>query len=203
MAHYKAGQTLTRKHRMEIGEAPARYSMPAIALHWVTALLIVCGFGLGLSMVGLPISRQKLQWYAWHKWIGISVWLLTCARLAWRFGHRGPEMPPMPEWQRHSAVIVHVLLYVLLLVIPVSGWLYSSATGVQVVYLGLVPLPDLVARDRDLGDVLRTVHETLNFTLLAMVCLHAVAALKHHFIDRDTVLTRMLPARTEKMTGKD
>ena len=172
--------------------------MPAIALHWLAALLIVCGFGLGLSMVGLPISRQKLQWYAWHKWIGITVWLLTCARLVWRLGHPGPAMPPMPEWQRRSAVIVHVLLYVLLLVIPVSGWLHSSATGVQVVYLGLVPLPDLVARDRDLGNVLRTVHETLNFTLLAVVCLHTVAALKHHFVDRDTVLTRMLPVRTRK-----
>ncbi|MEO8739714.1 MAG: cytochrome b [Casimicrobiaceae bacterium] len=191
---------------METGEVADRYGMPAIALHWLTALLIVCGFSLGLSMVGLPISRQKLQWYAWHKWIGITIWLLTCVRLAWRLGHPAPPLPPMPAWQRRAAALSHGLLYVLLLCIPVSGWLYSSATGVQVVYLGLVPLPDLVARDRDLGRVLRTVHETLNFTLLAVVCLHAAAALKHHFVDRDTVLSRMLPARKGKtdwkMTGK-
>ncbi len=183
---------------MELEPTHQRYSAMAIALHWLTAAMVVAGFTLGLSMIGLPLSRQKLQWYAWHKWIGITVWLLTCARLAWRLGHPGPAMPPMPEWQRRVAVLVHVLLYVLLLLIPVSGWLHSSATGVQVVYLGLVPLPDLVARDRELGDVLRTVHVTLNFTLLAVVCLHTVAALKHHFVDRDTVLTRILPVRTRK-----
>jgi cytochrome b561 len=195
MAHYKTGPTLSDMHRMDSSEVLDRYGMPAIALHWLTALLIVCGFTLGLSMVGLPLSRQKLQWYAWHKWIGITIWLLTCARLAWRLGHPAPVAPPMPAWQHRAAVIAQVLLYVLLLVIPLSGWLYSSATGVQVVYLGLVPLPDLVARDRELGNVLQSVHVTLNFILLAVVCLHAAAALKHHFVDRDTVLTRMLPAR--------
>jgi cytochrome b561 len=94
-------------------------------------------------------------------------------------------------------MVSHVLLYVFLLVIPVSGWLYSSATGVQVVYLGLIPLPDLVARDRELGNVLKAIHVTLNFTLLALVCVHAAAAFKHHFVDRDAVLARMLP-----LTGK-
>jgi cytochrome b561 len=187
---------------METGELPARYGMPAIVLHWLTALLIVCGFTLGLTMVGLPFSRQKLQWYAWHKWIGITIWLLTCARLAWRLGHPAPTLPPMPAWQRRASGVSHVLLYGLLLCIPVSGWLYSSATGVQVVYLGLVPLPDLVPRDRALGRTLRTVHETLNFTLLAVVCLHIAAALKHHYIDRDKVLSRMLPARMGKTTTK-
>jgi cytochrome b561 len=108
----------------------------------------------------------------------------------------------MAAWQLRAAAVSHALLYGLLLVIPISGWLHSSATGVQVVYLGLVPLPDLVARDRELGKVLQTVHETLNFTLLAVVCLHVAAALKHHFVDRDTVLTRMLPAGTGKMTTK-
>ena len=79
---------------MNNGEAANRYGMPAIALHWGTALLIVCGFTLGLSMVGLPISRQKLQWYAWHKWIGITIWLLTCARLAWRLTQDLEINPP-------------------------------------------------------------------------------------------------------------
>jgi len=175
--------------------APQRYGTTAIALHWLTAVLIVCGFTLGLSMVDLPLSRQKLQWYAWHKWIGITVFLLTCARVAWRWVHPPPPLLPMPAWQLHAAHISHVGLYLLLIVIPISGWIYSSSTGIQVVYLGILPLPDLVAKDRDLAHLLRLVHVTLNFTLLTVVCVHVAAALKHHFHDRDTVLTRMLPSR--------
>ena len=172
-----------------------RYGNGAIALHWISALLIVAGATLGLSMVDLPFSRQKLQWYAWHKWIGITVWLLTCGRLAWRIGHSPPPLPTMPDWQRAAATASHALLYVMLLAIPLSGWIYSSATGVQVVYLGLVPLPDLVAKDRALASNLRTIHVGLNFTLLVLVCLHGAAALKHQFVDRDGLLTRMLPYR--------
>jgi cytochrome b561 len=175
-----------------------RYGTTAIVLHWLTAVLIVCGFTLGLSMVGLPISRQKLQWYAWHKWIGVTVFLLTCGRLAWRLWHPAPALPPMPAWQARAAAVSHRALYVLLLAIPLSGWSFSSASGVQVVYLGLVPLPDLLPKDRQTAAVLLTVHQTLNFTLLALVCLHAAAALKHHFIDRDAVLARMLPPAGKK-----
>jgi cytochrome b561 len=99
----------------------------------------------------------------------------------------------MPPWQQRAAAATHALMYALLVVIPLSGWLYSSAAGVQVVYLGLLPLPDLVAKDKAMADMLRGLHITLNFTLLALVCVHAVAALKHHFVDRDAVLTQMLP----------
>jgi len=182
--------------------APARYTSTAIVLHWLIAVLIVGGFTLGLSMVGLPLSRQKLQWYAWHKWIGITVFLLSCARVAWRWTHAPPPPPPMPSWQVRAAALSHGLLYVLLLVIPISGWLYSSATGVQVVYLGLVPLPDLVPKDKALAAVLQTCHVGLNFTLLTLVCLHAAAALHHHFIGRDTVLRRMLPAAPPRSSSK-
>jgi cytochrome b561 len=176
-----------------------RYTTTAIALHWLIAILIVGGFTLGLSMVGLPLSRQKLQWYAWHKWIGITVFLLSCARLAWRWRHPPPAHPPtMPPWQVGAARFAHGLLYALLLVIPLTGWLYSSATGVQVVYLGLVPLPDLLPKDKALAAFLRTCHVSLNFTLLALVCIHVAAALKHHFLDGDSVLTRMLPAALAK-----
>ena len=178
---------------MDIDPTNTRYGGAAIALHWLTALLIVAGFTLGLSMVGLPLSREKVQWYAWHKWIGITVWLLTCGRLAWRWTHSAPPMELMPRWQQRAAIITHALMYALLVVIPLSGWLYSSATGVQVVYLSLLPLPDLVPKDKAMADVLRSVHVTLNFTLLALVCIHVAAALKHHFVDRDAVLTRMLP----------
>ena len=191
-----ASESVSEGHPDKLAEQNSettRYSAAAIVLHWLTALLVVAGFTLGLSMVGLPLSRQKLQWYAWHKWIGITIWLLTWGRLAWRWRHRAPPMELMPAWQQRAAVATHALLYALLVAIPLSGWLYSSATGVQVVYLGLLPLPDLVPKDKAMADVLRGVHVTLNFTLLALVCIHGAAALKHHFVDRDAVLIRMLP----------
>ncbi|HEY7787091.1 MAG TPA: cytochrome b [Casimicrobiaceae bacterium] len=170
-----------------------RYNHGAIALHWITAALIVANLLLGLSMVALPISPRKLQWYLVHKSIGVTIFLLTSLRLAWRAVHPHPQPVPMPAWQRRSAVAAHALLYLLLLVIPISGWLYSSATGVQVVYLGVIPLPNLVAKDKALGDALLIVHITLNSALFAVVCIHVAAAIRHHFVDRDAVLARMLP----------
>ncbi len=170
-----------------------RYSGVAIALHWLTTALVVANLSLGLSMVPLPISPLKLQWYMLHKWIGITVFLLIWARLGWRWRHPAPAAVPMPLWQRRAAAVTHTVLYVLLLVIPVSGWLYSSATGVQVVYLGVVALPDIVPRDKALAGILKVVHVVLNSVMFALVCVHAAAALKHHFVDRDAVLGRMLP----------
>jgi len=175
-----------------------RYGNTAIALHWLSAALIVANLALGLSMVPLPITPLKLHWYLWHKWIGITVFLLTCARLAWRWAHPAPPPVEMAEWQRRAAALSHMLLYVLLLLIPISGWLYSSSTGVQVVYLGVLPLPDLVPNDKPLAHVLRGVHVGLNFLLFVLVCVHTAAALKHHFVDRDTALGRMLPGLRPK-----
>jgi cytochrome b561 len=183
---------------MATSEADRRYSGAAIALHWLTAVLIVANLLLGLSMVPLPITPRKLYLYAYHKWIGITVFLLTCLRLAWRSTHPAPPPVAMPEWQRRAALASHVLLYVLLLTIPVSGWLYSSATGVQVVYLGLIPLPDLVPDDKALAAVLKGVHVSLNFALFVLVCAHSAAALKHHFVDRDAALIRILPRAWSK-----
>jgi len=170
-----------------------RYNRAAIALHWITALLIVGNLLLGVSMVQLPISPRKLHWYLWHKSIGGTVFVLTSLRLAWRALRPHPQPVAMPAWQRRASIVSHVMLYVLPLVIPVSGWLYSSATGVQVVYLGMIPLPNLLAEDKALADTLRLVHVGLNTLLLGVVCVHVAAALKHHFGDRDTVLARMLP----------
>ena len=182
-------------HESRVGEAEKAvtmsetYNRGAIALHWATAALVVANLLLGLSMVGLPISPRKLQWYLVHKSIGTTIFLLTSLRVAWRVLHPPPAPIPMPRWQRRFAA----LLYVLLFAIPISGWLYSSATGVQVVYLGLLPLPDLVGRDRALGDDLRLVHVGLNALLFAVLTVHVAATVKHHVIDRDAVLSRMLP----------
>jgi cytochrome b561 len=191
-------QRVVRQPTLE--DASERYSGAAIALHWLTAVLIVTNLLLGLSMVALPISPRKLEWFLVHKSIGITVFLVTFARLAWRWYRPAPPPVAMPDWQRRSAAAAHALLYVLLVVIPISGWVYSSATGVQVVYLGLVPLPDLVPKDKALAGALRTTHVTLNFALFALLCVHVAAALKHHFGDRDAVLARMLPIVKPKET---
>lgn len=168
-----------------------RYSPPQAWLHWLSALLVFAGIALGLSMVDLPLSPQKLRWYSWHKWLGLTVFLFTLVRLSLRLGVGAPAPVAMPAWQRRTATVVHVLLYLFLLAIPMSGWLYSSASGVPVVYLGWLPLPDLVAPDKPLAESLRLVHKTLNYTMFILLTGHVAGALKHQFVDRDGLIGRM------------
>jgi cytochrome b561 len=181
----------------QAARVPGAYSRTAIALHWLVAALIVVAFALGLYMVELKLSPTKLQLYSWHKWLGVTIWLLVVVRLIWRATHRPPPLPAMPRWQSLAATATHWLLYALVLVIPISGWLFSSASGFPVVYLGKVQLPDLVGKDKQLAEVLQEVHETLNWIMLAVVVVHVVAAVKHHLVDRDPVLHRMLPLLPE------
>ncbi|BCB26502.1 cytochrome b [Sulfurimicrobium lacus] len=173
---------------------PARYTNTAIGLHWLIALIIFATFPLGLVMGDMETSPLKLKLFSYHKWIGVTIFLLAVGRLAWRAGHTPPPLPDtMPPWQRRAANGLHHMLYLLLFAIPLSGWLMSSAEGFQTVYFGVLPLPDLIGKNKLLGDVLSDVHETLNYIMLALVVLHIGAALKHHFIDRDDILARMLP----------
>ncbi|SAL75946.1 cytochrome b [Caballeronia telluris] len=172
-----------------------RYSGTAIGLHWLIALLIVGGFWLGWIMTDIPgFTPTKLKYFSWHKWIGVTVFVLAAVRVLWRINHRAPAMPDgMANWQKGAAHVTHVLLYLLMLVIPISGYFYSSAAGIQVVYLGLLPLPTIIGPDQALKGTLRLVHVWLNYALLALVVMHVLAALKHHFVDRDGLLGRMLP----------
>ena len=115
-------------------------------------------------------------------------------RLAWRLFHSAPPLPAtMRPWERHVAGIAHALLYLLMLAVPISGWIMSSAAGIPVVYFGVLQLPDLVEKNKALFELMKIVHYAFNKTLLALVLLHVAAALKHHYVDRDDVLTRMLP----------
>ncbi len=178
--------------------AAMRYSTPAIVLHWLVALLIFVTFPLGLYMADLPLSPDKLKLISYHKWIGVTVFMLAGLRVVWRFTHATPPLPAsVADWQRRASAIVHGLLYLLILVIPLSGWLMSSAKGIPTVWFGVLPLPDLIGKDKALGNLLQEVHETLNFTLLALVVLHVAAALQHHFIERQPFLQRMGWGRTK------
>jgi Cytochrome B561 len=174
--------------------ATTGYTRTAIGLHWLVAVAIVGIFSLGLYMHELPLSPDKLKLYSWHKWAGVSIFLLVLLRIVWRLSHRPPAPPAgMPAWQRQAAEGVHLLLYALMLAVPISGWLMSSAKGVPTVWFGVLPLPDLLEKNKELGDLLAAVHKTLNLGMAGLVLVHAGAALKHHLIDRDEVLVRMLP----------
>lgn len=173
-----------------------RYTSTAIALHWLIGIMILISFAVGFYMSGLKFSPEKLKLYNWHKWAGVTIFTLVLIRCVWRLTHAVPPPPAgMPAWQHRVAEATHYVLYALMIVIPLSGWLMSSAKGFQTVYFGVVPLPDLVSKSEDLGNTLQLIHKSLNYTMIGMVVLHAAAALKHHFIDKDEVLRRMLPGR--------
>ena len=170
------------------------YTRTAITLHWLIALLICAAFPLGLYMHDLPLSPHKLRMYSYHKWIGVTVFLFAVVRLSWRISHRPPALPDsMANWEKSVAHAMHFALYALIFLAPLSGWLMSSAKGFQTVWFGMLPLPDLVGKDKELGNTLQEVHEALNFLMLGLMLAHAGAALKHHVIERDDVLARMLP----------
>ena len=172
-----------------------RWHPVSIALHWVLALMIVGSLGVGLYMTGLPFSPLRLQLYNWHKWAGVTILALSALRLLWRLTHRPPADAPMPRWQRSAAHVAHGALYLLFFAVPLAGWAYSSAAGFPVVLFGVLPLPDFVGADRELSESLKPLHRMLAYTLAAVVVLHVAGALRHHFIDRDGLLLRMMPAR--------
>ncbi|NMG28987.1 cytochrome b [Aromatoleum evansii] len=174
--------------------ASNKYSKPAVIVHWMVAILVLVALPLGYYMTDLSLSPRKLQLISWHKWIGFTVLLLLIPRLFLRLTRPVPApVDTMPGWQRAVASLTHVVLYVLIIAVPLTGWLMSSAKGFPVVYLGLIPLPDLVGKDEALGDLLKSAHEVLTSGLLILVGLHIAAALKHHIIDRDETLVRMVP----------
>lgn len=171
-----------------------RYTATAIVLHWLMALLIFVVFPLGLYMTGLTLSPTKLQLYSYHKWLGVTLLVLALLRILWRVAHRPPQLD-LPVWQKRLSDAVHMLLYALLIAIPMSGWLMSSAKGFQTVWLGIVPLPDLIEKDKELGHLLAEIHANWSYLLLVVVALHIAAALKHRYIDRDEIMGRMFFGR--------
>ena len=173
-----------------------RYTAPARLLHWLMAALLIGLLALGFYMSDLPLSPEKLQFYSWHKWAGVTAFLLVLVRLAWRVTHIPPALPAsMPKLMQFAAHAGHLLLYVLMIAIPLSGWLMSSAKGFQTVWFGVLPIPDLIGKDKATGDLLQQVHMILNLILVLTLAGHIGAALKHHFIDKDDILKRMLPTR--------
>ena len=172
-----------------------RYTNTAILFHWLIALLIIGAFTMGLVMTDMPgITPTKLKYYSWHKWTGVTILTLATLRLLWRLAHPAPPYPgSMTPLQTRAANALHSLLYVLMFAVPLSGYFYSLASGIPVVWFGLIKLPVLIDASPALKPVFKALHFWLNMLLATLVAGHVGAALKHQFMDRDGLLKRMLP----------
>ena len=185
---------------MNTAIASNRYNGFSIALHWLLALALVGIFSVGLYMADLPFSPQRLKLYNWHKWAGITILMLSALRLIWRLSHKPPALPQsvtlgMPSWQMQAYHATHGLMYALFFIVPLVGWAYSSAAGFPIVLFGVLPLPDFVSASKPLAEMIKPWHQYSAFALAGLVLLHVAAALKHHFIDKDGLLQRMLPGK--------
>jgi cytochrome b561 len=170
-----------------------RWGAAAKLFHWLTALLIVTTGTIGLLMGDMKPSMNKISVFALHKSIGLTVLALFALRLLWRLIDRRPRDQPAPRWQQWAAHATHGVLYLLIAAIPLSGWLFNSLHGYPLQWFKQFNVPALADKNEAAADVALVVHETLFWTLVAVLVFHVGAALKHHLLDRDNVLRRMLP----------
>ncbi len=181
---------------MALRNTPARWGGVAQALHWGMAGLILAMFALGLAAANWPLSPAKLELFWWHKSLGMLILALVLVRLLWRLTGPVPAPPPgTTPLERWAAAAAHGALYLLMVLMPVSGWVINSAAGFPFEVFGLVPLPSIVPKDPDLQGTAEAVHGALFLVLAALVVVHVAAALRHHRVRGNNVLRRMLPGR--------
>lgn len=181
---------------MTSGAESSRYSAIAILLHWAIAALIIVNLALGIGHDAFGRASMPTV-MGIHKSIGFTVLVLSLARLAWRLAHPAPALPAaMPGWQVVLARATHIFFYVAIIALPLTGWLMSSASPLRfpLEFFGLFPIPYLpVPQSREAAGGWGQAHELLGFATIGVLLLHVAGALKHHFVDRDDVLVRMLP----------
>lgn len=172
-----------------------RYGAIAKIFHWLVGIAIIGMIPFGWYMGDLPSSEPiKFQYYALHKSIGITVLILVWLRFLWRLYTLAPqENKEHALWERRLSKAVHVVLYILMVAMPLSGWLMSSASGFPVSFFGQFTIPDLIGKDQELGKLLNNLHSKIAWGIVAFASLHVLGALKHHLIDKDSTLRRMLP----------
>jgi cytochrome b561 len=172
-------------------------------LHWGMAALILFQLGFGLWMTRVPDLLARFTLTQTHKSWGTVIFTLALLRLGWRTANRRPSLPAtMPDWQRRAARLSHAALYALMLLLPLSGWLMASASRtqdllqMQNLVFGRIPLPDpFVPGDARIEAAARAVHVAAAAALAGLIALHAGAALRHQFVDRDGLLARMIRGR--------
>ncbi len=179
---------------IQLKNTETTYGQITIYLHWIMAAIIIGMVIVGLTMVRIPVSLQKLKLFGWHKEFGILILALACVRAGWWFANRVPVLPAsIPRWQAFAAHAVHFLLYCFMFALPITGWLMTSAAGLPVSVFGLFTLPNLISADENLRNLFVEIHTYLAYALIAVICAHVGAALKHFFINKDDVMQRMLP----------
>ena len=171
------------------------YGGVAKGFHWVIAVMVLGLLAAGIYMTSLDPSPEMFKLYALHKSAGITVLTLVVLRVLWRITNPHPEsLPNHKNWEKILARLVHFMLYAALFIMPLSGWVMSSAKGFSVSVFGLLTLPDFVERSDDLAKVAGIIHEIASWVLIGIVGLHIAGAIKHHIVDRDETLWRMLPS---------
>jgi cytochrome b561 len=163
-------------------------------LHWLIVLLILNQWVIAARADALPLGVAKLQALGLHKSFGMTILALAIIRLVWRWLNPVPSLEGLAkDWERQLARLSHLLLYALIFAMPLSGWLMSSARNFPVSWFGMFQFPDLVGPDKGLYEFLHGLHGQLFAALCVVALLHVAGALKHHFIDKNEVLRRMLP----------
>ena len=179
---------------MTLKNTDDRWGAVSQLFHWVIVALILVMAYIGLTMGDLPNGPRKINIYALHKSIGLTILALVVLRVLWRVYAGAPApVPGTPTWQQRIASVTHFLLYALLFAIPLSGWVLNSSAGYPLQWFKLFNLPALVTRDADLRQLAGNVHELLFWSLVGLALLHAAAALYHHIFQRDDTLARLLP----------
>ena len=187
---------------MQTTPASTRYGSVARGFHWIVAALIVVQFLLAPIPENLPpnihvdppFGLDKLGLLARHKSFGMTVLMLMVVRALWRWRNAPPDLPEtMKPAARFLARATHIAFYVILIAMPLSGWMMTSAKGASANWFGLWTWPSLIGQNHHAFGLLRATHDTLSRVLFVLALLHVAAALKHHFWNKDAVLMRMLP----------
>ncbi|WP_109479407.1 cytochrome b [Paraburkholderia sp. C35] len=168
------------------------YDAVARTLHWLTVLLVAMQFVIGWTMPDVHKDTQPVNLIAWHLGVGATLVAVMAIRVIWRLTH-GPTPDELPPLLSVASRITHVLLYAALGLVPLLGWINASSRGWTVRLAGVVSYPALSESGSAFGHAMGDVHGILAWVLLALICLHVVAALFHRFVLKDHVLQRMLP----------
>lgn len=177
-----------------LGNSANRYGAVAQLFHWLIAALILVQFILVMIFEDMPLGLEKISVIVRHKAFGMTLLMLAILRLCWKLGSLQPQWPvQIPSYERWLGKLTHWGLYIIILALPLSGWLMSSAAKIPVSYFGLFYFPDLIAPDKNLVKLAKQVHEILSWLLLLLLSLHVLAVIRHHFLRKDDTLYRMLP----------
>lgn len=177
----------------KLKQSTKRYTKTAIILHWSIALLLVLVIGLAYLLDAFPDESQQFATViGLHKSIGITILALSLLRLAWRFLNKPPQLPAStPAWQRWAAHAMMFLIYALTIATPLLGWAMSSADGHATSFFGMFNLPNLLGENENIAEQLEELHELFANVIIGLAGLHVLAALKHQFIDQDSLMDRI------------